>query len=204
MVAHHLSGPFFMPPRRATSAGSLLRRWCGSAVILAMTALVVFHASILYNHFVDGRLGDPAVAFRWAIGGLLAGLLVAFHRMGVPLVRGRRALVVWVLVALLHVGAARTVASPLLDVAPEDAAAVLVIVPAAAPNPPRNSPAAGVRARVRDAGRARPAQGMVGARRRRARRRRSARSSPRPPRSAPLSSDLTCRRSACRTRSVKG
>jgi len=133
MVAHHLSGPFFIPTRRATSAGSLLRRWCGSAVILAMAALVVFHASILYNHFVDGRLGDPAVAFRWAIGGLLAGLLVAFHRMGVPLIRGRRALVVWVLVALLHVVAARTIASPLLDVAPEDAAAVLVIVPAAAP-----------------------------------------------------------------------
>ena len=73
------------------------------------------------------------MAFRWAIGGLLAGLLVAFHRMGVPLIQGRRALVVWVLVALLHVSAARTVALPLLDVAPEDAAAVLVIVPAAAP-----------------------------------------------------------------------
>ena len=37
------------------------------------------------------------------------------------------------IVALLHVSAARTVTSPLLNVAPEDAAAVLVIVPAAAP-----------------------------------------------------------------------
>jgi hypothetical protein len=133
MVAHHLPGHFFIPTRRVTSPGSVLRRCCGYAAALAITALVVFHASILYNHVVDGRLGDPGVAFRWAIGGLLAGLLVAFHRMGVPLVHGRRALVVWVLVALLHVSAARTVTLPLLDVAPEDAAAVLVIVPAAAP-----------------------------------------------------------------------
>ena len=82
---------------------------------------------------MDGSLADPVVTFRWAIGGVLACLLVVFHRMGAPLLQGRRALVVWVLVALLHVSAARTLTVSLINVTPEDAAAVLVVLPAAAP-----------------------------------------------------------------------
>lgn len=133
MVADRLPGRFFIHTRRLTGSGSLLRQCCGYAVAVAITALVVFHASILYNHFLDGRLADPGVAFRWVIGGMLAAFLVAFRRMGIPLVHGRKALVVWVLVALLHVSAARTVTSPLLTVVPEDAAIMLVVLPAAAP-----------------------------------------------------------------------
>jgi hypothetical protein len=133
MLADRLQGHFFIPTRRPTGSGPLLRRWCGYAAALAITVLVVFHASILYNHLVDGTLADPVVAFRWAIGGVLACLLVVFQRMGAPLLQGRRALVVWVLVALLHVSAARTLTVSLINVTPEDAAAVLVVLPAAAP-----------------------------------------------------------------------
>ena len=49
---------------------------------------------------------DPAVAVRWSVGALLLAALVALGRAGVPVLWGRRALVVWVLVALLHVTAA--------------------------------------------------------------------------------------------------
>jgi len=133
MLSDRLPGHFFIPTRRFTGSGPLLRRWCGYAAALAITVLVVFHASILYTHAVDGSLADPVVMFRWAIGGALASLLVVFRRMGVPLIQGRRALVVWVLVGLLHVNAARTVTVSLINVAPEDAAAVLVVLPAAAP-----------------------------------------------------------------------
>jgi hypothetical protein len=142
MVADRLPGFFIhsLPAlrlgaagRRLTGSVSLLRQCCGYAVAITITALVVFHASILYNHLLDGRLADPGVAFRWVIGGLLAGSLVAFRRMGISLVRGRRALVIWVLVALLHVSTARTVSAPLFDLTPEDAAIMLVVLPAAAP-----------------------------------------------------------------------
>jgi hypothetical protein len=65
-------------------------------------ALVVFHAALFWNHVGEGRLLDPAVAARWGMGALLLLAMVVLRRAGVPLLWGRRALVVWVLVALLH------------------------------------------------------------------------------------------------------
>src|SRR5215212_928652 len=65
-------------------------------------ALVAFHAALLWNQIGDGRLLDPAVATRWSVGVLLLGALAGLRRAGDPMLWGRRALVVWVLVALLH------------------------------------------------------------------------------------------------------
>lgn len=64
--------------------------------------LVIFHVALFWNHIGEGRLLDPAVATRWGIGALLLLALAALRRAGVSLLWGRRALVVWVLVALLH------------------------------------------------------------------------------------------------------
>ena len=63
---------------------------------------MVFHAALFWNHVGEGRLLDPAVAARWGMGALLLLAMVVLRRAGVPLLWGRRALVVWVLVALLH------------------------------------------------------------------------------------------------------
>jgi hypothetical protein len=71
-------------------------------VAVSAFALVVFHAALFWNQMGDGRLLDPAVAARWGIGALLLLALAALRRAGVPMLWGRRALVVWVLVALLH------------------------------------------------------------------------------------------------------
>jgi hypothetical protein len=70
--------------------------------VSSVLALVVFHVALFWSQAGDGRLLDPELAVRWAAGFGLTGLLVVLRRAGVPLLWGRRALIVWVLVALLH------------------------------------------------------------------------------------------------------
>ena len=72
------------------------------SVAVSALALVLFHAALFWNHIGEGRLLDPAVAARWSLAVLLLLAMAALRRAGVPLLWGRRALVVWLLVALLH------------------------------------------------------------------------------------------------------
>jgi hypothetical protein len=110
-----------------------LARMAVSLRLAAVVLLLVFHAGLLWTHIVGGRLFEPAVALRWGIGFLLLGLLVALRRVGVPVLWGRRALVVWVLVALLHVSAALpATATSLTTDDPADVALSLVVLPQAA------------------------------------------------------------------------
>lgn len=96
----------------------------------AVALLLVFHAILFYTHLVGGRLFEPAVAMRWGIGIVLMGLLLALRRIGVPLFWGRRALAVWVLVALLHVGAAMpATATSLSNDDPVSVTLSLVVLP---------------------------------------------------------------------------
>jgi hypothetical protein len=76
------------------------------ASVAVVLALVAFHGWLLWLRAADGRLLEPAVAFRWTAGGALVLTLAGLRRHGISLVRGRRALVVWLLVALLHWSAA--------------------------------------------------------------------------------------------------
>jgi hypothetical protein len=69
---------------------------------VSVLALVVFHLVLFWNQIGDGRLLDPAVAVRWGVSALLLVVLTGLRRAGVPVFWGRRALVMWVLVALLH------------------------------------------------------------------------------------------------------
>lgn len=96
----------------------------------AVLLLLGFHAVLFWSNIADGRLFEPAVALRWSIGGLLLALLVGLRRIGVPVLWGRRALVVWVLVALLHVGAALPVIDGAITTStPQDTALTLVVLP---------------------------------------------------------------------------
>lgn len=64
--------------------------------------LVLFHVWLFLDRLWQGQLADAASLLRWAAaGGLTAGLWV-LHRRGVSLVRGRKAIAIWVLAALLH------------------------------------------------------------------------------------------------------
>jgi hypothetical protein len=103
--------------------------------LFALTALAVFHVSLFWNRLLDGQLLDPLVAARWLGAAALIAGLVALRRRGVSLVAGRRALVVWLLVVLLHWSAKPAVAvadagqpsaSDLIFVVPSTAAAALV------------------------------------------------------------------------------
>jgi hypothetical protein len=123
---------FFRSGSGLSRAGWRVLRGAG---LFALAALAVFHASLLWSRLVDGQLFDPLVAVRWiGAAGLTAGL-VALRRRGVSLVSGRRALVVWLLVVLLHWDATPAVAvadgsqpsaSELIFVLPSTAAAALV------------------------------------------------------------------------------
>jgi hypothetical protein len=95
--------------------------------VAAVASLVLLHLSILWDRVANGRLGEPDVAVRWLAAVVLVGALLALRRRGVSLLWGRRALVFWLLVLLLHAGA--TVPhDPAARVAPEQ---ILFVVPAA-------------------------------------------------------------------------
>lgn len=71
-----------------------------------MAVLIVFHVGLLFVHAVEGRLFEPATSVRWLVGALLFGGFVALRRLGVPVLWGRKAVVLWLLVVLLHCHAA--------------------------------------------------------------------------------------------------
>lgn len=95
-----------------TESGIARSAWRALNVVgaVGVTSLVGFHASLFWDRLTDGQLLDPAVALRWTAALLLTAVLVVLRRRGVPLASGRRSLVVWLLVALLHwsAGAAAT------------------------------------------------------------------------------------------------
>jgi hypothetical protein len=67
----------------------------------AAVALGLLHAWIFVRQAAAGTL-TPETLLKWlAAAGLLAALVV-LRRQGVPLFRGRKAVAVWVLAALLH------------------------------------------------------------------------------------------------------
>src|SRR5512134_2738482 len=98
--------------RRRTASGRhegltpRVRSLVSSLGLTAAALLAVLHAFILWDRVVHGRLSDPGVALRWLGGAALTVALLALRRRGVSLFRGRRALVFWLLVLLLHAGAA--------------------------------------------------------------------------------------------------
>ena len=96
--------------------------------LAAAATLVVLHVSILWDRVAQGRLTEPAVALRWLAALVLMVALLALRRRGVSLLWGRRALVFWLLVLLLHAGAA-VPQDPTPRLAPEH---LLFVVPAVA------------------------------------------------------------------------
>jgi hypothetical protein len=67
--------------------------------------LFAFHVVLLAGDVAQGRVFDPVVAVRWIAAVALFGALVAMWRLGMPLLIGRRAAVLWVLVLFLHASA---------------------------------------------------------------------------------------------------
>ncbi len=99
------------PPRVARSIRLGLRRFPRLRAWRAVSAclgvglaayLVYFHALLLWNRIATLKILETSVALRW--GGAVVVLLGVFRlsRGGVPLFQGRKAVVFWLLVLLLH------------------------------------------------------------------------------------------------------
>ena len=71
--------------------------------------LLIFHAWLLWHQLDSGQLLDPLTATKWTAAVALLGGLVTLRVSGVSLLRGRQALIVWTLVALVHSGTASRV-----------------------------------------------------------------------------------------------
>ena len=98
---------------------------------LAVLLLSGFHAWLFWTHLASGRLAEPAVASRWGIGLLLAAAFLALRNASIPLTRGRRALVLWVLVAFLHAHAVLAPRGALSDPPPLDEVVAAFVLQAA-------------------------------------------------------------------------
>jgi hypothetical protein len=68
----------------------------------AGAALGLFHVWLFGRQAMEGALASPGLLLKWLAAFGLAAALVALRRKGVSLVRGRKAVAVWVLAALLH------------------------------------------------------------------------------------------------------
>jgi hypothetical protein len=102
-----------------------LLRWTART---AGAALVGFHVWLLATQWSAGRLlNDPALLMRWAAALVLATGLLWLSREGNSLV-SRRAIVIWLLAALLHAPAIASRAGHAsgLQTLPETAASLLI------------------------------------------------------------------------------
>jgi hypothetical protein len=104
-----LSGMFLAGGPRPSSPR--FSRWIAAASRLSLLVVLAFHAWRLVARALDGQLFEPGVALRWAVGVALLAALVGLRRLGIPILHGRKAAVLWTLVFLLHCHAA--VAPPL-------------------------------------------------------------------------------------------
>lgn len=99
----------------------------------AGAALALFHVWLFAGQAVQGELADPARLIRWAVACALLGALYGLYRSGVPLLRGRKAIAIWLLAALLHAPAIGARVSALeIPAVPEAAASLAPLATLAA------------------------------------------------------------------------
>jgi hypothetical protein len=92
------SEPKFVPPNDLKYTDAMLRK----AVVGASAILVLFHVWLLGGQAWAGELADPGRLLRWVVAVGLVAAILALRRQGASLFVGRKALVIWLLAALLH------------------------------------------------------------------------------------------------------
>lgn len=130
--------PVTRPPHSARRTVPVRSRVWSASSRVPVVALTVFHAWLLWTHATTGRLFDADVAGRWGAAVLVAASFWWLSRLGLPLLKGRRALVLWLLVIVIHGHAAWTgdasqapVAVPqaLAELIPAGVSAATLLVP---------------------------------------------------------------------------
>jgi hypothetical protein len=64
--------------------------------------LVLFHLWLFVSQLLDGRLTELGPVLRWLMAAGLVTALAGLHRNGASLFRGRKAVSIWLVAALLH------------------------------------------------------------------------------------------------------
>lgn len=119
-------------PLRSTPVGRkrALRALRLSALALAAAYLVALHAELLWQRITSQTLLEPLVVLKWAGAAALVAALLRLRSAGVSVWRGRRAVVLWMLVLLLHAGTAVPAAGELAaDLASPAEAGLLFVLP---------------------------------------------------------------------------
>ncbi len=113
--------------------GLAFRHALGVALVVLGGGLVAFHAVLLWRRVASFTLLEPWVALRWAVSVLILMGLFRLRRAGVPVFWGRKALIIWLTVLLLHLGSVLPGASDVdLTAGLGPANAFLFILPAPA------------------------------------------------------------------------
>jgi hypothetical protein len=102
----------------------------GSAGLALTGALAGFHFLLLWRRIQDLSLLQPGVALRWLVAAALLAAMACLTRTGGSLFRGRRALVLWLLVLLLHGGAVAPAHDTVFSVDPRGGMPWLLALPA--------------------------------------------------------------------------
>lgn len=93
----------FLPP---SAAGRRLFRGLAKGLVAgSVVALVAFHAILFWDRIASFSLFEPLVAARWLAAAVLSAAMLRLYRSSGSLLKGRRALVFWALVLLLHAAA---------------------------------------------------------------------------------------------------
>jgi hypothetical protein len=77
-----------------------------AVVRLSFAVLVAFHAWLLWTHLIGGRALEPQTAVRWIVAAAVLIGFRALQRHGLSLFWGKRAVVLWLLVVVIHCHAA--------------------------------------------------------------------------------------------------
>lgn len=98
---------------------------------LLLAVLAGFHVWLLGHHLVTGEAFEPATAVRWVLAALVLAGFRVLNRRGLPLLVGRRAVGLWLVVVVIHASAAADGGLALSAAIPESATALAQISVAA-------------------------------------------------------------------------
>ncbi len=116
--------------RRSGGLAHLARVALSAASLGLAVTLLTFHGWLLWLRLTGGQILDPEVALRWGAAVLLLSGLLILRRLGVPLFWGRKALVFWALVILLHWSAAGPLPETASPSSPAGGPPLLFVLPA--------------------------------------------------------------------------
>ena len=95
--------------------------------------LVLFHVWLLGGQIWAGELADSGRLLRWVAAFAVVGVLIFLYRRGQSLFRGRRALALWLLAAMLHgPSVADRIGTPGVPALPDVASALVQLAVASA------------------------------------------------------------------------